>query len=80
MGPGQPIILAMSIGLEAGPDVVRGLADHAGSYGVEFEVAVATHRVMLGVDQAGLVAPFPKRAAAPVADVDVPNVASAHRL
>ncbi len=63
----------------ARPDVAAGLADHARTDRIEFDVAVAAQQVIVGLHRAGLEAAFPKRAGAAVAIVDVADVATPQR-
>lgn len=57
--------------------VVAGLADHACTDRIEFDVAVAAQQVIVGLHRAGLEAAFPEGACATVAIVDEADVAAA---
>lgn len=76
----EPVRLAEGVAAVAGPAVLAGVGDHVGAHGVEFDVALAGEKIVLGLDGTGLVAAFPEGAAALVVAVDVLDVAPAERL
>lgn len=53
---------------------------HAGTDGIEFDIAVAVQHIAFAVNQAGLVAAFPQCSGAPVASVELADVASSKFL
>ena len=80
MGRDDRVGLAEGVAAVAGPAELARVGDHVGAHGVEFDVALAGEKIVLGLDGAGLVTAFPEGAAALVVAVDVLDVASAERL
>src|SRR5690606_3874507 len=64
------IELAERIGGETRPAIVAGPADHVGAHGIQLDVTHAGEQVSLRVDEAGMKATFPKRAAALVTIIE----------
>lgn len=63
----------------AGPWVVGGIVHHRGAQRVEFDIAVAVHRMRAVFDRAGYAASLPERAGTMVAIVDAADVSSPRR-
>jgi hypothetical protein len=59
MHPYERVVFSECVGMEARPGVVGRVRDHRGTYGVEFDVAIAAQEVRGAVDQTGFVASLP---------------------
>lgn len=59
-----------------GPAVVGRIVHHGGTHRIEFDVALTTEQIGLGLDQGGLVAAVPQSTGAAVGGVNVLHVTS----
>lgn len=80
VGLNQNVGLGERVAGVTGPCIVQRVGNHACADRIEFDVAVAAQKIVFTVDQAGFVASFPKCAGAPVAIVDVADIAAPEGL
>jgi len=64
----------------AGPWEGCRIIRHAGTNGIEIDIAMAVQHIAFAVDQAGLVAPFPQCPGAPMTGVELADVAASKLL
>ena len=64
----------------AGPREGCGIVRHAGSDGIEIDIAVAVQHIAFAVDQACLVAALPQCSGTPMTDIELADVAASEFL
>ena len=64
----------------AGPSEGRRIVRHAGTDGIEIDIAVAVQNIAFAVDQTGLVAALPQCSVAPLTGVELADVAASEFL
>lgn len=72
----QPASIAPAVHSIAGPALLLGAVDHAGSHRIKFDVARAGEKLFLGLYLAGAMASFPQSSATFVFEIDVLGVAA----
>ena len=64
----------------ARPCIVARVRDHAGANWIEFDIAHQRQQILFAIDNRCAVTPLPQRAAAPVREIEVLNIASSYGL
>ena len=76
MGMDERVVPASRIGVVARPGMLRRRCHHRCPYGIELDIAIAAKQVGFRVDEAGLVAALPQRAAAAVSRIEGRDICS----